>query len=139
MTDDLHSRRRVGRLLSAAAGVVSFLLAGYVACTEAMPTFGVYDGAWMLLGSAAVVAAVAPFVWRWPRERSLAAVAAASVLGCWTPIVVSALRHGIPIMARLKGAWVLAGGGVVGLAAPLGFVCLWLAIREHRPGHDDVR
>ena len=49
-----------------------------------------------------------------------------------TPILISALRHHIPVLARLKGAWILAGAGVVGLATPLGFACLWLAVREHR-------
>ena len=135
MTRDLSlSPRAAGRRLSAAVGAGSLLLAGYVAWAEAMPAFGVYDGAWMLLGSAVAVAAAAPFIWRWPRERSLAAVAVAALVGCWTPVVISALRHQIPVMARLKGAWVLAGGGIVGLAAPLGLVCLWLAIREHRVG-----
>ena len=46
--------------------------------------------------------AAAPFIWRWPRERSLAAVAGAALDGCWTPVVISALRHQIPVMARLK-------------------------------------
>lgn len=135
MTRDLSlTRRTAGRRLSAAIGGGSLLLAGYVAYAEAMPAFGVYDGAWMLLWSTVAVAAAAPFVWRWPRERSLAAVAVTAFVGCWAPIVISALRHQIPVMARLKGSWVLAGGGIVGLAAPLGFACLWLAIREHRTG-----
>lgn len=135
MTRDLSlTQRAAGRRLSAAVGAASLVLAGYVAWAEAMPAFGVYDGGWMLLGSAAAVAAAAPFISRWTRERSLAAVAVAALVGCWAPIVISALRHQIPVMARLKGAWVLAGGGIVGLAAPLGFVCLWLAIREHRVG-----
>lgn len=135
MTRDLSlTRRSAGRRLSAVVGGASLLLAGYAAWAEAMPELGVYDGAWMLLWSAVAVTAVAPFIWRWPRERSLAAVAVAALLGCWAPIVISALRHQIPVMARLKGSWVLAGGEIVGLAAPLGFVCLWLAIREHRMG-----
>jgi hypothetical protein len=126
-------RRAAGRRASASAGVGSLLLAGFIAYTQSMPELGVYDGAWMLLWGALAVAAVAPLVWGWPRERSLAVVALAAVVGCWAPIVVSALRHQMPIMARLKGSWVLAGGGIVGLAAPFGFVCLWLALREHRP------
>ena len=125
--------RTAGRRVSSIAGAAALLFAGFVAYTQSMPAFGVYDGVWMLLWATLAVAAVAPFVWRWPRERSLAAVTLAAVVGCWAPIVVSALRHQIPILARLKGAWVLAGGGVVGLAAPLGFACLWLAIREHGP------
>lgn len=135
MTRDLSlTRRAAGRRLSAAIGSASLLLAGYVASTQAMPEFGVYDGAWMLFWSTAAVVVIAPFVWRWPRERSLAAVAVVAFVGCWAPILISALRHQIPVMARLKGSWVLAGGGIVGLAAPLGFACLWLAIREHRKG-----
>jgi hypothetical protein len=86
----------------------------------------------MLLWATLAVSAVAPVVWRWPRERSLVVVALAALVGCWAPIVVSALRHQMPIMARLKGAWVLAGGGIVGAAVPFGFVCLWLALRDHR-------
>ena len=135
MTRDLSlTRRAAGRRLSAGVGGASLLLAGYVAYAEAMPAFGVYDGAWMLLWSTAAVVAAAPFVWRRPRERSLLVVAVAAFVGCWAPIVISAVRHQIPVMARLKGSWVLAGGGIVGLAAPLGFVGLWLAIRQHRIG-----
>ncbi len=132
MTDDYSIiRRSAGRRLSAAAGAASLLIAAYVAYTESIPELGVYDGVWMLLWGTVAVVALAPLVWRWRRERSLAAVALAALAGCWLPLFISALRHQIPIMARLKGSWVLAGAGVVGLAAPLGFACLWLAIREH--------
>jgi hypothetical protein len=124
--------RRAGRRLAAIAGGASLLLAGYVAFTQSIPDLGVYDGAWMLLWGTLAVASVAPLVWRWRRERSLAAVAVAAIVGCWAPIVISALRHQIPVMARLKGSWILAGAGIVGLAVPLGFICLWLAVREHR-------
>ncbi len=124
--------RRAGRRIAAGAGVASLLLAAVTAYTQSIPTLGVYDGAWMILWGTVAVVAVAPLIWRWRRERSLAAVAVAAVVGCWAPIVISALRHRIPIMARLKGSWVLAGAGIVGLAVPLGFVCLWLAVREHR-------
>ena len=133
MTRDFAvTRRTAGRLTSVAVGALALLLAGFVAYSESMPAFGVYDGVWMLLWGTAAVLAIAPVVWRWPRQRSLAAVTLMAVVGCWTPIVVSALRHHIPILARLKGAWVLAGAGIVGLATPLGFACLWLAVREHR-------
>jgi hypothetical protein len=111
--------------------MAALALAAYVAFRHSIPALGVYDGVWMLLWGTVAVAGIAPLVWRWPRQRSLAAVAVASVLGCWSPLVVSAVRHQIPVMARLRGAWVLAGAGEVGLAVPLGFVCLWLALREH--------
>ena len=127
------TRRATGRRLSVVAGAGALLLAGFVAYSESIPALGVYDGAWMLLWGTVAVAMVAPLVWRWSRQRSLAVVAAAALAGCWMPIVISALRYHIPILARLKGAWVLAGAGIVGLATPLGVACLWLAVREHRP------
>jgi len=134
MTRDFAvTRRATGRRVSVVAGAGALLLAGFVAYSESMPALGVYDGAWMPLWGTVAVVVVAPLVWRWSRQRSLAAVAAAAVAGCWMPIVISGLRHHIPILARLKGAWVLAGAGIVGLATPLGFACLWLAVREHRP------
>lgn len=120
------------------AGITALLLAIFVACTESIPALGVYDGAWMILWGTLAVVAVVPAVWRWPRQRSLGAVTLAAVVGCWMPLVVSALRHHIPILARLKGAWVLAGAGVVGLATPLGVACLWLALREHRLAGNEV-
>jgi hypothetical protein len=133
MTRDLAvTRRTAGKRISMIAGTAALVLAAFVAYTESMPAFGVYDGAWMILWGMLAVVAVAPVVWRWPRQRSLGAVTLAAVVGCWMPLVISALRHQIPILARLKGAWVLAGAGVVGLATPLGVACLWLALREHR-------
>ena len=128
------TRRTAGRWLAVAAGAALLGFALYVARTQSMPEFGVYDGWWMLLWGTVAVLAAAPLVWRWNRERSLGVIAVAALIGCWAPLVVSALRHGIPVMARLKGSWVLAGAGLVGLAVPLGFVCLWLAVREHKPG-----
>lgn len=126
--------RRAGRRIAAIAGAVSLLLAAFTAYTQSIPSLGVYDGVWMCLWGTVAVLTVAPLIWHWPRQRSLAVVAVAALVGCWAPIVISALRHQIPIMARLKGSWVLAGAGIVGLAVPLGFVCLWLAVREHREG-----
>ena len=126
-------RRAAGRRLAAAAGVGALGLAAFVAGRESIPELRVYDGFWMLLWGTVAVVVVAPMVWRWPRERSLLAVIAAAGIGCWAPLIVSALRNGIPVMARLKGSWMLAGAGVVGLAAPVGYACLWLALREHRP------
>lgn len=127
------TRRRAGRVLALAAGAALLGFAMYVARTQSMPEFGVYDGWWMLLWGTIAVLAAAPLVWRWNRERSLGVIAVAALIGSWAPLVVSALRHGIPVMARLKGSWVMAGAGLVGLAVPLGFVCLWLAVREHQP------
>ncbi|MEO7987339.1 MAG: hypothetical protein ABI766_12470 [Gemmatimonadales bacterium] len=128
------TRRTAGRRLAFAAGAALLGLAVYVARTQSMPEFGVYDGWWMLLWGTVAVLAAAPLVWRWNRERSLGVIAVAALIGCWAPLVVSALRHSMPIMARLKGSWVLAGAGIVGVAVPLGFLCLWLAVREHEPG-----
>jgi hypothetical protein len=127
------TRRSLGRVLSAAVGIVLLGFAAYVARAQSIPELGVYDGWWMLLWSTVAVLAAVPWLWHWPRERSLLALALVSVAGCWGPLVVSAARHGMPLMARLKGAWMLAGAGLVGVAAPLGFVCLWLAVREHTP------
>jgi hypothetical protein len=135
MRDFAVTRRTAGRRISIVIGGLALAFAVFVAWSESMPAFGVFDGVWMLLWGTLAVAAVAPLVWRWPRQRSLTAVTLVAVVGCWAPIIVSALRHQIPILARVKGAWMLAGAGVVGLATPLGFACLWLAIREHRsPG-----
>lgn len=127
------TQRAVGRSLAIAAGMAMLAFAAYVARVQSIPELGVYDGWWMLLWGTIAVLAVSPVVWRWKRERSLGVIAGAALAGCWAPIVVSALRHGIPVMARLKGSWVLAGAGIVGLATPLGFICVWLALREYRP------
>jgi hypothetical protein len=47
--------------------------------------------------------------------------------------VISAVRHHMPILARLRGAWVLAGADLVGPAVVVGFVCLWLAVGAWTP------
>jgi hypothetical protein len=99
-----------------------------------MPEFKVYDGYWMMLGAAVTVGLVAPFVWRWPRERSLLVVVTASIVGSIVPLVVSALTHDLPIMARLRGSWMLAGADLVGPAVIVGFTCLWLAVRDEARG-----
>jgi hypothetical protein len=39
----------------------------------------------------------------------------------------------MPILARLRGAWILAGADLVGPAVVVGFVCLWLAVRAWTP------
>ena len=128
-------RRTAGRRVAAVAGTAALLSAIYVARTQSIPELAVYDGYWMLLWGTAAVMLAAPVVWRWKRESSLAAVALVGLVGCWAPILISAVRHQMPLMARLKGAWVLAGAGVVGIAAPFGFICLWLAIHEHQAGN----
>jgi hypothetical protein len=98
-----------------------------------MPEFRVYDGYRMMLGAGFAVALVAPFIWRWRRDRALAAVAAAAALGSIAPLVISAIRLRVPLLARLRGSWYLAGADLVGPALIVGFVCLWLAIREWNP------
>jgi hypothetical protein len=125
------STRATGRIVAALGAVLCLGWAAYTGWTEAMPELHVYDGLWMLLGATIGVVAIAPLIWRWSRERSLAAVAGASILGSWIPLVLSAHRHHMPVLARVKGAWVLAGADTVSVAVPVGFVLLWLALREH--------
>jgi hypothetical protein len=98
-----------------------------------MPEFRIYDGYRMMLGATLAVIAVAPFIWRWRRDRSLAVIALAAAVGSVIPLVVSAVQHHMPILARLRGAWVLAGADLVGPAVVVGFVCLWLAVRAWTP------
>ena len=78
-----------------------------------------------------VLILVAALVWRWPRERSLVAIAIASAFGSFLPLVLSALRLHMPVMARLRGSWILAGADAVAPALVIGFVCLWFAVRKH--------
>jgi hypothetical protein len=85
----------------------------------------------MILGAAVAVILTAPLAWRWPRERSLVAIAIATVLGSMVPLGLSALRLHVPIMARLRGSWVLGGAYMVGPPLVIGFVCLWFAVRKH--------
>jgi hypothetical protein len=127
------NRRKLGRAVAAAGAIAAFAWAGWNAHDNAMPEFRVYDGYRMILGATLAVIAVAPFIWRWRRDRSLLVVAVAAALGSVTPLVISALRYHMPIAARLRGSWTLAGAGLVGPAVVVGFVCLWLAIREWNP------
>jgi hypothetical protein len=127
------SRRAQGRLVASLTALIAFAWSGWEAHTSSMPEFNVYDGFWMMLGATIAVAAVAPLVWRWPRQRSLLVVALASIVGSVVPLGISAMRHHMPLMARLRGAWVLAGADLVGPALAVGFVCLWLALREEAP------
>jgi hypothetical protein len=125
------SRRRVGQLLAAVAALCAFAWAARAAHLASIPELRVYDGFWMMIGAFLMVMIVAPLVWRWPRERSLLAITLASVLGSVVPLGISALRHHIPLMARLRGAWILGGADMVGPALIVGFICLWFAIREY--------
>jgi hypothetical protein len=111
-------------LAAAALGV-----AGYTGYSQSMPWLHIYDGLWMFLGGVLAVALVAPVAWSWSRERSLAAVGLAALVGTWLPLVILALRQHVPVWARIRGAWVLTGADIVGTALPIGMVCLWLALR----------
>jgi hypothetical protein len=85
----------------------------------------------MILGAAIGMALVGPLVWRWPRERSLVAILITIVIGSAAPLLISAGRHHIPVMARLRGAWMIAGADIVGPSLVIGCMCLWFALREH--------
>jgi len=128
------NRRQLGRVGAAAGAAAAFLWAARSAQSASMPEFKVYDGFWMMLGAAIAVTLVAPLVWRWPRERSLLVVVVAAGLGSIIPLAISAMTHGLPLMARLRGSWMLAGADMVGPALVIGFVCLWLALRDEVPG-----
>ena len=128
------TRRKISRLMPALVALAAFLWAARSAHDSSMPEFKVYDGYWMMLGAALTVGLVAPFIWRWPRERSLLVVVTASIVGSIVPLVVSALTHDLPIMARLRGSWMLAGADLVGPAVIVGFTCLWLAVRDEARG-----
>jgi hypothetical protein len=77
---------------------------------------------------------VGVLVWRWPRVRSLPLVVIASGIGSVVPLLISAHRHNLPVMARLRGSWMLAGADLVGPAVIFGVMCLWLALRDEAPG-----
>jgi hypothetical protein len=98
-----------------------------------MPELKVYDGFWMMLGAAITVTIVTPFVWRWPREKPLPIIVLVSLLGSVLPLAISAVRHHMPIMARLRGSWIMAGADLVAPAIVVGFTCLWLALRDESP------
>lgn len=126
------NRRRAGQLAAALAALTAFLWAIWSAHTSAIPELRVYDGYWMILGATVAVALVTPLVWRCRREWSVVAIAIATVLGSIAPLGLSAMRHNIPLMARLRGSWILGGADVVGPALVIAFVCSWFAVREHR-------
>jgi hypothetical protein len=126
-------RRRTGQIAAGLGALISFGWATWAARASAMPELKVYDGYWMMLGAAVAILLVAPVVWRWPRDRSLIAVAVAAAVGCVLPLVISAWRLGLPVAARLRGSWVLGGADLVGPALIIGSVCLWFALREYEP------
>jgi membrane protein implicated in regulation of membrane protease activity len=115
--------------------VVCFGCALWAARASLIPGLRVYDGFLMVIGATLLVVLVAPVVWRWSRERSLLAIAAAATLGCVAPLVFSALHYGVPVLVRLRGAWWLGGADIVGPPLIIGFVCLWFAVRG--PGKVD--
>jgi hypothetical protein len=125
------NRRRTGQLAAALVALGAFAWAGWAAHEASIPELRVYDGYRMIIGASLAVLVVAPLVWRWPRERSLVVIALASAVGSVVPLGISALRHHIPLMARLRGAWLLGGADMVGPALVIGFTCLWFAIRKH--------
>lgn len=133
------NRRKVGRTVAALAAVAAFTWAGWTASHESMPEFRVYDGFWMILWATVAVILVAPLIWQWPRDRSLAVIVLASAFGCFVPLAISAARHHMPLMVRVRGSWVMAGADLVWPAVVVGFGCLWLAIREWTPKADSKK
>ena len=125
------SRRRTGQVAAVLIALLMFVLAGWEAHRSSIPFVKVYDGYWMILGAAIGMALVGPLVWRWPRERSLLAILVTAAVGSLAPLIISAVRHHMPLMARLRGAWVIGGAAVVGPTLIIGCMCLWFAIREH--------
>ena len=125
------SRRRAGQAVAAAIALAAFACAGWAAHTSSFPAVKVYDGYWMMLGAAIGMIVVGPLVWRWPRERSLVAIGVTTVVGCVTPLAISAFRHQIPLLARLRGSWLIGGADLVGPALVIGCLALWFALREH--------
>jgi len=123
-------RDKISRLILGLMALAAFVYAAKSAHDGSMPEFKVYDGYWMMLGAALAVGLVGALAWRWPRERSLPLVVIASVVGSIAPLVISAFTHNLPIMARLRGSWILAGADLVGPAVVAGVTCLWLAVRD---------
>ena len=124
-------RRKTGQIAASVAALLCLAWALWASHTSAIPGLRIYDGYWMTLGAAVAILLVAPLVWRWPRDRSLVVIAIAALVGCIVPLVISALRHGMPVMVRLRGSWVLGGADLVAPALIIGSVCLWFALREY--------
>ena len=125
--------RRSGRLLAGAAAVLILGLAVRTAFSNTVPELKFYDGWWMIGGATVTIALSLPLIWKWPRERALAVVAGGAAIGAWVPLVILAMRAGIPVWARLKGAVFFSDADVIGVALPVGAALAWLALREHRP------
>jgi len=125
------SRRRWGQLAAAVLALLMFACAFWEAHRSSMPFLKVYDGYWMILGAAVGMALVGPLVWRWPRESSLLVILVTAAVGSLVPLIISAARHHIPVVARLRGAWIVTGADVVGPALIIGCISLWFALREH--------
>jgi hypothetical protein len=126
------NRRKTGQIAAGLVALISFGWALWASHISAMPQFRIYDGYWMTLGAVVAILIVAPLVWRWPRERSLVAIAVAAAVGCVVPLIVSAFRYGMPVAARLRGSWFLGGADLVGPALVIGSVCLWFAVRQYQ-------
>jgi hypothetical protein len=127
------NRRTIGQVAATLVALAAFTWAARAAQESAIPAVHVYDGFWMILGAAVAVILVAPLVWRWPREGSLVAIMMATIIGSIVPLGLSALRLHIPLLARLRGSWILGGGDEVGPALVIGFVCLWFVVRKYGP------
>jgi hypothetical protein len=125
------NRRRTGQMAAGLGALLSFGWAAWASHTSAIPELRVYDGYWMMLGAGIAILVTAPLVWRWPRERSLIAIALAATIGSVLPLVISALRYRMPVMVRLRGSWVLGGADLVAPALIIGAICLWFAVREY--------
>jgi hypothetical protein len=132
------NRRGVGRGVAAAAAIAAFAWAGWAAHITAIPELRVYDGYRMIVGATLAVIAMAPVMWRWRRDRSSAGIAVVATVGSIIPLMISAVRQHMPIVARLRGSWALAGADLVGPALVVGFVSLWLAVKEWTPGGSDA-
>jgi hypothetical protein len=126
--------RRTGRSLAGLAALISFGIAIFTAISQVDRVLHLYDGLWMIGGTAAAMAICVPRVWSWPRDKAIALLALVTVIASWTPLVALALRARIPILARLKGAVFFSSADVVGVALPVGVVCLYLAMKEYRVG-----
>ncbi|HEY7029474.1 MAG TPA: hypothetical protein VH438_17800 [Gemmatimonadales bacterium] len=124
--------RRTGRVLAGLAAVIALSIALYTAISQVDSVLQLYDGLWMLAGAAVALAICVPLVWSRPRDRAIAVLAVATVIGSWAPLVALAIRAKVPILARLKGAVFFSSADVVGVALPVGVVCLYLAVKEYR-------
>lgn len=129
--------RRAGRWLSGAGAAVALGMAVHTTISMTDPVLRLFDGWWMLGGTALAVAIVGPLARRWSRERAVLAVVTAAALGAWLPLVGLAFRSGIPVSARLKGAIFFSSADVIGVTLPVGVALAWLALQEYSPKATD--